>query len=311
MKSGRLFDLFTRLMPFWVVLAGIAGFYRPDLYYPLRPYTTWLFSLTMLGIGAVLDFEDFRPVVKKPHLVLLGTVTQFGIMPLAGYLIGKALNLPAPLLIGMVMAGSVPGAMASNVISYLAKADVAYSIALTSTSTLLSPLLTPAFVYLFAHQVVEVKFWAMVVSIIEMVILPLAAGFFIKNLFKNAVTKIRAFFPAFSTLFIAFICGLVIALNRDYVLKISLVIFFAIFLHNLAGLFGGYGMGGIYGFDRRRRRTLAIEVGMQNAGMGAVLALKHFSSQTALVSALFATWCVITASILAEVWAKKQVSGEE
>ncbi len=292
-------------MPAWVVIAGIAGFFRPQIYYPLKPYTNWAFSLTMLGIGAVLNFEDFLPVLRKPHLVLLGTLTQFGMMPLSGFLVAKSLNLPGPLLVGLVMTGAVPGAMASNVISYVAKADVAYSIALTTTSTFLSPFLTPFFVYFFVHKIVEVKFLAMMASILQMVIIPLFLGFLLKHFFKKCVESVKEFFPAFSTLFIAYICGLIIALNQDYILRISAVIFLAVFMHNLAGLLSGFGLGKLYGFDKRRRRTLSIEVGMQNAGMGAVLSLKFFSSQTALVSALFATWCVITASFLAELWSRK------
>ena len=292
-------------MPLWVVIAGIIGFFRPQVYYPLKPYTIWAFSLTMLGIGAVLNFEDFLPVLKKPQFVLLGTLTQFGVMPLGGFLIGKLLNLPAPLLVGLVMAGAVPGAMASNVISYVAKADVAYSISLTTTSTFLSPVLTPVFVYVLIHKIVRVKFLAMMITIFQMVILPLLAGFLLKHFFRKTVERMKEFFPAFSTVFIAYICGLIVALNQKKFIEVSAAIFLAVFLLNLAGLLSGYFFGGIYGFDRKRRRTLSFEVGMQNAGMGAVLSLKFFSSQTALVCALFATWCVITASFLAEIWSRK------
>ncbi len=310
-KINRSFDLFTRLMPLWVVLAGVVGFFRPAVYFPLEPYTEWAFGLTMLGIGAVLNFEDFIPVIKRPQLVLLGSLAQFGVMPLAGYLIAKMLSLPDALLIGMVMTGAVPGAMASNVLSYIAKADVAYSISLTTTSTFLSPLLTPALVYLFAHRVVDVKFLAMMLSILKMVILPLAFGFAIKHFFKKTAEGLKQFFPAFSTVFIAFICGLIVALNQKYISSITGIIFAGISLHNLTGLLAGYNLGNTYGFDVKRKRTLSMEVGMQNAGLGAVLSLKYFSSQTALVSALFATWCVITASILAEIWSKKSPAEEK
>ncbi|MBN1621300.1 MAG: bile acid:sodium symporter family protein [Endomicrobiales bacterium] len=306
-KINKYFDWFTRLMPLWVVIAGVAGFFKPGLYTPLKAYTNLMFGLTMLGIGFVLNYEDFLPLVKKPHLVLLGTLTQFGVMPFLGYVIAMLLGLPKELAVGMIMAGSVPGAMASNVISYLARADVAYSIAVTSTSTLLSPILTPTLVYLLANSLIKVDFWGMVLSIIQMVILPLFIGFIIKRIFKRFVDKIIPFFPAFSTVFIAYICGLVVALNQQYILGLTLILFAAIFLHNFFGLVAGYNAGRLYGFDIKRRRTLSIEVGMQNAGMGAVLALKFFSSQTALVSALFATWCVITASLLAEYWSKKRI----
>jgi len=288
----------------WVLLAVGIGYIWPASLLVLKDYTDWLFSFTMFGIGAVLNFKDFIPVFKRPQDVFLGTLAQFAIMPALGFFIAKALRLPPGLALGVILVGAVPGAMASNVISYLAKADVAYSIALTTSSTFLSPILTPTFTYLFGRAFIEIKFWAMFLSIIKMVILPVFFGLLIRNLFKERIDRINKIFPAMSTLFIAFICGLVVALNRDYLTNITPLIFLAVFLHNLFGLVLGYAAARIYRFDVIRSRTLSIEVGMQNAGLGAVLSLKHFSSQSAIPNALFATWCIITASLLAELWAR-------
>lgn len=305
MNVNKFCDLFTRLLPIWVVLAGLIGYFFPNSFIFLKYHTEWLFMFTMFGIGAVLNLKDFEPVFKKPQLVLLGTLAQFAIMPALGYIIARSLRLPPELALGVILVGAVPGAMASNVISYLAKADVAYSIALTSCSTFLSPLLTPTFTYIFGRTFIEIRFWPMFFSIIKMVILPLLAGLAIKHYFRERVERFIKVFPAISSLFISFICGLVVALNRDYIINLSLIIFLAVFLHNLFGLVLGYGAGVLYRFDKKRRRTLSIEVGMQNAGLGAVLALKHFSTQTAIPNALFATWCIITASILAEIWRER------
>jgi len=301
---------FTRLLPVWTVLLGIVGYFYPQALLPLKSHIEPLFMFTMLGIGAVLNYEDFIPVFKKPQTALLGTFTQFLIMPLAGFMIAKALHLSPVLTLGVILVGSVPGAMASNVISYLAGADVAYSISVTSVSTFLAPLLTPLFTYIFAHTIVEIHFWPMFLSIIKMVIVPLLAGFFAKKYFRKAVDRVCVIFPAFSTLFIAVICGLIVALNRDSLLSVSAIIFLVVFIHNILGLAGGYAAAAAYGFDINRRRTLSIEVGMQNAGLGAVLALKHFSADVAIVPALFATWCVVTASILAEYW-RRHKGGEK
>ncbi|HOT51014.1 MAG TPA: bile acid:sodium symporter family protein, partial [Candidatus Hydrogenedentes bacterium] len=177
--------------------------------------------------------------------------------------------------------------------------------ALTSTSTLLAPLLTPAITFALGSAYIPVPFWPMFKSIVIMVILPLLAGLALKRLFRQRIERIKPVFPAISSLFIALICGLVVALNADCLAKISVLIFAAVFLHNALGLMLGYGAGILYRFDLKRRRTLAFEVGMQNAGLGAVLALKHFSPQAALPNALFATWCIVTASILAEYWSRK------
>ncbi|MFA5115554.1 MAG: bile acid:sodium symporter family protein [Candidatus Omnitrophota bacterium] len=302
---NRIADWFTRKLVLWVLSAVALGYLWPQSLIGFRPYTEWLFAVTMFGIGAVLSSEDFKPVLKSPQSVLLGTAAQFAIMPLSGFLLAKMLHLPAELALGVILVGATPGAMASNVISYLAKADVAYSVALTTTSTLLSPLLTPLFTYIFAHSFIEIKFLPMVTSIVKMVILPLFLGMLARHYFREKIEKIIKVFPALSSLFIAFICGLVVALNKDYLAGITLMVFAAVFLHNLAGLILGYGTGRLYRFDTKRCRTLSFEVGMQNAGLGAVLALKHFSAATAIPNALFATWCIITAAILAEFWRKR------
>ncbi|MDD5067717.1 MAG: bile acid:sodium symporter family protein [bacterium] len=308
---NKILSLFTKLMLVWVLLAGIIGYLQPGLFTGLKNYTDWLFAFTMLGIGAILNVDDFRPVFRKPHLVLLGILAQFAIMPASGYFVARMLHLSKDLTLGLIMVGSVPGAMASNVISYLARADVAYSIALTTASTTLAPVLTPAFVYLFGHTIIEIKFWAMFLSIIKMVILPLLVGFGLRHFFKKQMVRLEQFFPALSTLFIAFICGLVVALNQKYIVQLSLIVFVAISLMNFLGLLLGYLAGVLYGFDKKRRRTLSFEVGMQNAGLGAVLSLKHFSAQAALPNALFATWCILTASILAMIWSKSASKSEE
>ncbi len=302
---NRFFDWFTRALVLWVLLAVGLGYFWPKTLIVFKEHNEWLFAFTMFGIGAVLTLRDFVPIFKNPHLVLLGTAAQFGIMPALGFIVAKGLRLPPELALGVILVGAVPGAMASNVISYLAKADVAYSIALTSASTFLSPILTPTFTYIFGRTYIEIKFWPMFFSIIKMVILPLILGMWIKNIFKQRLDKIIKVFPALSTFFIAFICGLVVALNKNYLANITAMIFVAVFLHNLFGLILGYGAGKLYRFDQKRCRTLSIEVGMQNAGLGAVLALKHFSAQSAIPNAFFATWCIITASILAEIWSRR------
>jgi len=306
-----VFKIFSRLMVLWVILAGVIGYFYPPALTIFKPYKDWFFMFTMAGIGVVLSIEDFIPIVKRPYWVLLGTMAQFIIMPLLGFLLAKGLQLPPNLAIGVILVGSTPGAMASNVISYMAGADVAYSIALTSTSTLLSPVLTPLCTYIFGSVYISVPFWDMFMSIIKMVILPLMIGFGIRYLLKERINRIVDIFPAISSLCIAFICGLVVALNADTFKEVSLLIFSAVVLHNFLGLVLGYGAGVLYRFDEKRRRTLSIEVGMQNAGLGAILALNHFSAESALPNALFATWCIITASILAELWQWKNRKSQQ
>ena len=292
-------------MPLWVVALGVLGYLYPPPLVWFKPWLEWMFFGTMLGIGCAMNFSDFRPLRQRPHLVLLGILVQFIVMPGCGFLIAKALRLPPDLFLGMILVGVVPGAMASNVIAYLAKTDVAYSIALTSTATLLSPVLTPALTYHYAGTVIHIDYVAMLLSILKIVILPLLLGFGLKHFFQRQIERVHDVFPALSALCIAIICGMVVALNQSRIASLSLIVFAAIFIHNLLGYAGGYLGGMLLRFDLRRRRTLSIEVGMQNAGLGAVLALTHFSSETAIVPALFATWCVITASLLARYWGRQ------
>jgi len=296
---------FTRLMPLWVVALGCAAFAAPGWFAPLRPGLNPLFFCTMVGIGAVLNFKDFLPVLKKPQVVVLGLAAQFTIMPALGFFLAQCLNLSLPLKLGLILAGCMPGAMASNVISYLARTDVAYSIAVTTAATLLSPVLIPALTWLYAHTIIQIPLLDMAANILGIVIAPLGVGFLLRHVGRGAVQRVSYVFPALSTLCIALICAMVVALNRDVFLGMTGMAFAAVLLLNFLGLVLGYGAGVLYRFDVRRRRTLAIEVGMQNAGLGAVLALNHFGAGSALVPAVFATWCVITASVLAEYWSRK------
>ncbi len=301
----NLCERFTRMMPLWVVGLGCVGFAAPEWFALLRPGLNPLFFCTMVGIGAVLNFTDFMPVLKKPQTVVLGLAAQFAIMPALGFLLGAALDLSVPLRFGLILAGCVPGAMASNVIAYLARTDIAYSIALTTTATLLSPILIPALVWAYAGTIIEIPLRDMVISILGIVIAPLGVGFVLRQYARGVLERVSYVFPALSTLCIAVICAMVVALNRDVFMDLTGMAFIAVMLLNMLGMLSGYGAGMLYRFDVRRRRTLAIEVGMQNAGLGAVLALNHFGAREALVPAVFATWCVISASVLAEYWARK------
>lgn len=300
---------FSRLLVVWVVLAALTGFFFPGVLTPLKPFIDWLFAFTMFGIGCLLSLEDFKPILKKPKLIFLGTLAQFVIMPLLAFLIIKFFGLAPALAVGLILAAAVPDAMAAGVMSYLAEADVAFSVALTTSTTLISPLVTPALTCLLGKQYIPLQFWPMVKSIIIMVIIPLILGLLAQHKFHKFTSRIKPVFPAISTLFIAFICGLVVALNKTALGRATAVVFAAVIMLNVLGLFFGYLAGKTFGFSLEQRRTLAINVGMQNAGMGAVLAIKHISAEAAIPNALFATWCIISAAIIAGIWSKNKKKG--
>jgi len=303
---NKILERFSQLLVLWVVLAALIGFTAPQFLTPLKPFTDWLFAFTMLGIGCLLTLDDFKPIFQQPRLALLGTLAQFIIMPLLAFFIIKILGLSPALAVGLILAAAVPDAMAAGVMSYLAEADVAFSVALTTSTTLVSPLVTPGLTYLLGKEYIPIPFLAMMQSILMMVILPLCIGLFIQHRFHKITSRIKPVFPALSTLFIAFICGLVVALNKEALGGVTWRIFVAVISLNLLGLLFGYLAGKGFRFNLQQRRTLAINVGMQNAGMGAVLAIKHISAEAAIPNALFATWCIISAAALAAFWSKKR-----
>jgi len=301
----KILGFYTKFFAVWVLLFGIVAYIFPGPFVALKPGMDWFFALTMFGIGAVLQIEDFKRIAAKPTIVLIGSAAQFSIMPLGAFALAKLFRLPPEIAIGLILTGSAPGAMASNVMSYIAKADTAYSVSLTTVSTLLCPVLTPGLTFILAGSVLKVPVLDMMLDVILMVIVPLFIGFGVRHYFKDKIQKVLEIFPAISVTFIIFICSMVIALNRNYLAQVTLLILAAGVILNIYGMLAGYGVGLFFRMEIRRRRTLAIEIGMQNAGLGTVLALKHFGEKAAMPAAIFVFICIITASIMAERWQKK------
>jgi BASS family bile acid:Na+ symporter len=292
----------------WVILAGVMAFIYPEFFIALRTYMELFFACTMFGIGIVLNPQDFINIFKNIKVVLIGVAAQFSIMPLSAWLVSYLFSFSDEFSLGLILTGSAPGAMASNVLSYLAGADVAYSVSLTTASTFLAPILTPLLTLFLANTLLEIPFWELVQSVSYMVLLPVIFGILIRKFFGKRIEPYTKIFPVLSSLFIAFICGLVIALNRDYILSITIWIFLATLVLNLGGLSLGYLTGKISNFDKLKKRALSIEIGMQNAGLGSVLALKHFNEKTALPAIVFVFICIFTASILVPIWSKTRES---
>ena len=323
----KILNFYTKYFAVWVIIFGIVAYFWPEIFLTieekmawffavtierilppalrLQKGMNWFFALTMFGIGAVLQIEDFKRIAKRPTIILIGSAAQFSIMPLGAFVLAKLFCLPPEFAVGLILTGSAPGAMASNVMSYIAKADTAYSVSLTTISTLLCPLLTPGLTFLLARSKLDVPFWSMFLDVIKMVIIPLFIGFGIRHYLKEKIEKILPIFPAISVTFIIFICSMVIALNNNRLGQVTGLVLVTAIILNIYGMLGGYGVGSIFKMETRRRRTLSIEIGMQNAGLGTVLALEHFGEQAAIPAAIFVFICIITASIMAELWQKK------
>lgn len=298
----KILEAYTRTFTLWVIVFGVVAYLWPAPFVALKSFNKYFFSLTMFGIGVALRPADFERILKQPWVVLVGSLAQFTIMPIGAFVLAKVFGLPPEIAVGLILTGAAPGAMASNVMCYVAKADTAYSVSLTTVSTLLCPLLTPGLTKVLAGSILPIPFWAMVGDVMIMVIVPLLLGFVVRYCFNRRVEQILPVFPALSVTFIIFVCSLVIALNHDRLPQVTGPILITGLVLNLYGMSCGYGVGKLCRMPVQRRRTLAIEIGMQNAGLGSALALEHLGPQAALPAAIFVFICIMTASGMAAWW---------
>ncbi|MCJ1907526.1 bile acid:sodium symporter family protein [Planococcus ruber] len=296
---------------FWVILIALIAFLLPDPFLPLGAYITILLGIVMFGMGLTLKPVDFKIVLTRPLPVIIGVAAQFIIMPLAAFAIAKVLNLPPELAAGLVLLGCVPGGTASNVMVYLAKGNLALSVAMTSLSTLMAPIMTPLLLLLLAGQWLPVDPVSMFMSIIQVIIVPIALGFMVQRFLPKFVEKSITIVPLISVLAILIIVSAVTAANAGNVISSGAIVFFAVFLHNGFGLLLGYLTAFALGLNENDRRAISIEVGMQNSGLGVALATAHFSPLAALPSVWGAIWHNISGPILATIWSKKPAVAAE
>jgi BASS family bile acid:Na+ symporter len=301
----------TALFPLGAIAVSLFSIYYPGVLAPWGKAIVPLLGVVMFGMGITLRPENFREVLRRPRLIGLGVVLQFGLMPLIAWAVGRALALPADLLVGVVLVGTCPGGTASNVICYLARGDVALSITLTTVSTLLAVLLTPAMTWLYIGQTVPVPVADMTLDIARVVILPVLAGMTLNHWLGKALQPVKHAFPYVSVAAIIVIIGIIVALNRPVLPSLALPVIAAVFWHNLLGLVGGYYLSGLFSRDARVRRTLAIEVGMQNSGLAVALANSYFPAVASLPGALFSIWHNISGSILAGWWSRRPQGGTQ
>jgi bile acid:Na+ symporter, BASS family len=283
------------------------------LYYPayfnnwgslkLATLITPLLQIIMFGMGTEMGLKDFAGVIKMPKAVMIGLAGHFTFMPIAGFALAKAFNFPPEIAAGVVLIGSMPCGMASNVMSYLANANLALSITLTATATLLSPLLTPLWMKFLGGQFIEVNVFGMMWDIIRMVIIPISAGLLFNKYFKGKIRWLDKMMPLISMAGIAFIIVIIVAAGRDNLLMIGPALIVCALIHNSTGYLFGYWMGRLFRLSERDSRTISIEVGMQNGGLASGLAKAMGKAATlGLAPAIFGPLMNITGSILASYW---------
>jgi bile acid:Na+ symporter, BASS family len=265
-----------------------------------------LIQLIMFGMGTTLSVGDFARVLRMPWPVFVGMALQFAVMPLVAWTLAGLFGFEPIIAAGVILVGACPGGVASNVITYLAGGNVPLSVTMTACSTLVSPLVTPLVMKLLAGQYVPVSFWGMMLDILEMIVLPIAAGLVVNRLLHGRGAWMRRALPLVSMGGICLIIAIITSLSRDKLLAVGPALVLAVALHNAAGYLLGYWGARLFRLSERDARTVAIEVGLQNAGMASGLAITALdSSDAGLAPAIFGPWMNASGSVLASFWRRR------
>lgn len=301
----KICDFISRYMGVIVLLAAIVALTFPKSFgWIATSSINPLLGLVMFGMGLTLNPADFKVVFSRPKDVIIGCLSQFVIMPLTAWLLAKAFQLPPEFALGVILVGSCPGGTASNVITYLAKGDLALSVGMTATSTVLAPVLTPLVVWIMAGTFVDVDALSMFFSILQVVILPIAIGFIIQKCCPRFTSSAIGFLPAFSSLAIALIAGIVVSHNAERLLTSGFLVILVVMLHNICGLLLGFAVGKILKLEYKKCVAISIEVGMQNSGLACSLAALHFAAypMATIPGAIFSVWHNISGAMMAKVY---------
>ncbi len=301
----------TIVFPFAVIGAAVAAYFFPQFFAPLASYIGIMLGIVMFGMGMTIDVTDIVATARCPGSILAGLIAQYAIMGPVALGICKLLGLNPELAIGVILVGTCPGGTASNVMTYIAKGDVAFSVTLTAISTLLAPLLTPYLTLWLGGTMVEVNAGALMWGIAKIVLLPVVAGIILRICFPNAVERATPVLPIVSSAAIIVIVAIVVALQGENLRTMGKWLMLTVFLHNTIGLVLGYWIGWVMGMEPARRKALAIEVGMQNSGLAVALAKFNFSTYAALPGAIFSIWQNISGPMLAMWFASREYKDQE
>lgn len=317
LKASQWLGTYTS---YFIIAIAVITFFAPDLFAWVKGNVqSCILGFIMLTMGLTLTMQDMRILASRPLDIIIGTCAQFSLMPLIAWMLTVGvgyfgIEVPKPIIVGIILVGCCPGGVSSNIMSYLCKGDVAFSVGMTTASTLLAPIVTPLLVLFLAGEKVEVDAWGMFCNIMIVTLLPVTVGF-VSNLFwgKNeSFKKAQSVMPAFSVLGLACIVGGVVAAVHDKLLMQGVTFFFLVFVvvlcHNTLGYFFGYTVGRIFHFSKAKNRTVSIEVGMQNAGLATVLSSTFFAASCPLAvipCAVSCAWHSISGTILASWFAAR------
>ncbi len=289
----------------WVLLFAALAFFMPGGFTWIAPYISILLGIIMFGMGMTLSVDDFKEVLKHPKKVAIGVLAQFTIMPLIAFGLAVGFKLPPEVAAGVILVGCCPGGTSSNVMTFLARGNVALSVAITSCTTLLAPFVTPALILWLASKWLPVSAGDMFLSVVKIVLIPIILGLIAKILFRKQVEQSVKAMPLVSVIAIVAIVAAVVSGSQQKIAETGLLILLVVVLHNCLGYLLGFWIARLLNVDYSDQKAIAIEVGMQNSGLGAALAAAHFSPLAAVPSAIFSVWHNISGSLLATWWSKK------
>ncbi len=292
--------------PLLAVAICIPALWMPDFFTSLKSFIIPMLGLIMFSMGLTQTLQDFTRVFKQPKALAIGLGLQYSVMPLLAFIICKGLGLDDTLTVGLIIVGCCAGGTASNVVTFLAGGNVALSISMTLVSTLLGVILTPLLIQFYAGHLVSIAVIPMLFTICKIVLLPVLFGTLLRHVFDKKIQRIKFILPHISTVLIVCIIGIVVALNKGRFAAVGSELVIAIMLHNGFGLLIGYQVAKLFALKPADIKAIAIEVGMQNSGLGVALAIQYFSAATALPGAIFSIWHNISGSILAAFWARKR-----
>ena len=292
----------------WVVATGVFGFLFPEVFVLAGSWVPFLLGIVMFGMGLTLTTSDFREIFSRPKDVIIGIIAQFTIMPISAFVLCKAFDLPPDLAVGLMLLGCCPGGTASNVVTFLARGDVALSVTITSCTTLMAPVVTPALMYAFASEWLSIDPTAMFLSIGQVILVPIGAGVLIHRIFGDRVENVTCALPLISVTAIVIIIAAVVASTRSSIVNAGFVAFLVVAIQNAVGMGLGYVIGRMTGMNAAKCRALCFEVGMQNSALGVTLASVHFAANpmTALPSAVGALWHNLTGPIVATYFQSRE-----
>ena len=311
----KISDFAGKWMAIIALIVAIVALLAPDPVHAALP-TSWvnpLLGIVMFGMGMTLKLSDFKVVFTKPKAVITGILSQFIIMPLLAWLLCTVFQLPTELAVGVILVGCCPCGTSSNVMTYLSKGDVALSVGMTACTTILAPIVTPAIVLLLAGQSVDVSYVSMLMSIVQVVLVPIILGFIINAIAPKIADVFGKVLPLISVIAISLIIMAVVSANAAKLMTVGALIIVVVILHNLCGYALGYLAGRALGLSRAQMRTLSIEVGMQNSGLATSLATVHFAAVplAAVPGAVFSVWHNVSGAIYTNILARTAEKGDK